>query len=92
MKPEDRKFVLDCLKKSKQRICVICEKKNSYCVFTCSKKCHAKFVRELVKRFGKFKKVIVEEKAYKVPLIDIIEKGLKGWEIPLKYELWDDKN
>lgn len=43
------------------------------------------------KKFGKYKKVIVNGKIYRVPTKDIVLNGIKGREVPLKYPLWGDK-
>jgi predicted nucleic acid-binding Zn ribbon protein len=71
-------------------VCVVCDKNNNnYREFTCSEKCHKIFVEKLIKLFGKYKKVIDINTmiAYKVPTIDIIEKGLRHSDLP-KYPLW----
>jgi len=46
-------------------------------------------VASMERKFGKFKKVIVNGKTYRVPTKDIILNGLKGWEVKKKYPLWD---
>ena len=48
-------------------------------------------LKALIKEFGEFKKVIdmVSGFAYKVPLTDIITKGLKQQELN-KYPIWED--
>ncbi len=46
---------------------------------TCSDDCHEKLIHRFEERFGLFKRVIDEETqiAYRVPIRDIIEKGLR---------------
>jgi hypothetical protein len=73
------------------RVCVICGK--SYVIGrlpTCSEECHRKLVEKLIKGFGEYKKVIDAEtgKAYKVPVRDIIEKGLKYKDL-INYPPWE---
>lgn len=81
-------FMMECLEIMAEGKCVICGRKHSHRVFTCSEECHEKFVEELIDRYGEFKKIVVDGVAYKVPTVDIIEKGVKGWEVPEKYEVW----
>ena len=52
-----------------------------------------KLVKDLMsasmeKKFGKYKKVIVDGVAYKVPTKDIVLDGIKGREVPKKYPKW----
>ena len=73
------------------RTCVICGR--VYILgyrLTCSKECHERLIEILENKFGKYKKVIDAEtgKAYKVPLRDIIEKGLR-YEDLKNYPLWE---
>ena len=73
------------------RTCVICGR--SYILgyrLTCSRECHEKLIEILIKKFGEYKKVIDAEtgKAYKVPLRDIVEKGLKHEDLK-NYPLWE---
>ena len=46
---------------------------------TCSNECHEELILRLELKFGIYKKVTDQEtmKTYKVPLRDLIEKGLK---------------
>ena len=74
------------------RTCVICGR--TYILgyqLTCSRECHEKLIEILEKKFGKYKKVVDAEtgKVYKVPLRDIIEKGLKHEELK-NYPLWNN--
>jgi len=74
------------------RVCVICGK--AYIIgrlFTCSDECHKKLIEALVKKFGEYKKVVDAEtgKAYKVPVRDILEKGLRYKDL-ISYPLWED--
>jgi len=75
----------------KKRTCVICGKQHNNREFTCSDECHKKFVQEMIKQFGKYKRVEDMEtgKEYKVPTEDIIEKGLKHADL-VKYPKWRD--
>jgi len=73
------------------RVCVICGE--PYVIgrqYTCSEKCHRKFVRALIKKSGKYKKVIDARTgvAHRVPTKDIIEKGLQYKDLP-NYPLWE---
>ncbi len=49
-------------------------------VLTCSDACHKVLVDRLEKNFGKYKKVtaISTGRSYRVPVWDIIEKGVNG--------------
>jgi len=74
------------------RVCVICGK--PYLIgrlLTCSEECHRKLVERLIREFGEYKKVVDVEtgKAYKVPVRDIIEKGLKYRDL-INYPPWND--
>lgn len=42
------------------------------------------------KKFGKFKKIVVNGTAYKVPTRDVVLNGVVGAEIPKKYPKWGD--
>ena len=75
------------------RVCVICGK--PYLIgrlLTCSEECHRKLVERLIREFGECKKVVDVEtgKAYKVPVRDIIEKGLKYKDL-INYPPWNDQ-
>lgn len=51
---------------------------------TCSNSCHEKFIDDMEKQFGKYKKVMHETtgRTYKIPTRYIIEFGLRGEELP----------
>jgi len=73
-----------------QHVCVICCK--AYVggrLYTCSEACHKRFVGLLVEEFGEHKRVVDAEtgKAYRVPMRDIIEKGLRHADL-VKYPEW----
>ena len=60
--------------------CVICRKPiNRILVLkqTCSDECHEKYIQKLETSFGKFKFVIYNKAAYRVPTRYIAEHGLK---------------
>jgi hypothetical protein len=71
--------------------CKICGKPITGCKMTCSDICHELFVKLCENAFGVNKKVVDEDTgiAYRVPVRDIIEKGLK-WEDLNRYPIWDD--
>jgi hypothetical protein len=55
-----------------------------------------KLIKELMvasmeKKFGKFKKIVVNGVAYRVPTKDIVLNGVAGAEIPKKYPKWEDE-
>ncbi len=56
---------------------------------TCGDNCHEKFILEMIKEYGSFKKVIDQETkiAYKVPTRKIIEEGLQ-FEDLTNYPKW----
>jgi hypothetical protein len=88
----DKKFLGNLIQLAMLRICVVCGKAHtSGRLYTCSEKCHQKFIDELVEKFGEHKKIIdqVTGKAYKVPTRDILEKGLSHSNLP-KYPEWKD--
>jgi len=60
-------------------ICWICGAPCSPGRSTCSDECHEKLVHRLEHEFGVYKKVVNLEtgKAHRVPIRDIIEKGLR---------------
>lgn len=75
------------------RVCVVCGK--SYIIgyeSTCSEECHKKLIDEMVAKFGEYKRIIDAEtgKAYKVPIRDILERGL-AWKDLIKYPEWAEK-
>jgi len=75
------------------RVCVICGKPYvNGRLLTCSEECHRKLVERLIREFGEYKKVVDAEtgKVYKVPVRDIIEKGLRYRDL-IKYPLWEDQ-
>lgn len=47
-------------------------------------------VASMERKFGKFKKVVVNGKTYRVPIKDIVLDGIKGWEVKKKYPLWGE--
>jgi len=59
---------------------------------TCSEQCHQELVRRLISKFDEFQKVVRRSTgiAYKVPTIDIIEKGVREQELD-RYPLWGEK-
>lgn len=64
--------------------CVICQELyDQGRETTCSEACHEELVRRLAAQFGEFKKVIRESTgiAYRVPIRDIIEPGVKEQEL-----------
>lgn len=61
------------------KACVVCGKVHNYRECTCSDECHDLFKQMLLERFGEHK-IVVDlgtGKKYRVPTVDIIEKGLK---------------
>lgn len=60
---------------------------------TCSDECHEKLVERLIAGFGEFKKVVRQRTdiAYKVPTMDILEKGVSEDELD-QYPLWEEDN
>ena len=58
---------------------------------TCSTECHTALVEKMIAEFGEFKKVIRVSTgvAYKVPVKDIIELGIKEQELD-KYPIWEE--
>lgn len=58
---------------------------------TCSEECHLSLISQMEKDFGKFKKVIdsTTDIPYKVPVKDIIEKGLNP-NMLQNYEKWSE--
>ena len=71
--------------------CFICGKVCLPGHATCSRECHEAFVHKLEMDFGKYKKVIDTSGIHRVPTRDIIEKGLKQWEL-VNYPLWTEKD
>jgi len=72
--------------------CVICQQiYDRGRELTCSDECHEELVRRLVADSGEFKKVVRLSTgvAYKVPTMDIIEKGLKEGEVD-QYPIWEE--
>ncbi len=57
---------------------------------TCSQPCHDKLVTALMAKFGKFKKIVRASTggAFKVPTIDIIEKGVREQDLE-QYPRWE---
>lgn len=74
-------------------LCVTCGKPmaESRRILTCSEECHERLVEKLIRKFGEFKRVVDAEtgKAHRVPIRDIIERGLKHEDLA-KYPLWDE--
>jgi hypothetical protein len=90
----DPKFLRDLLEYATRRICVVCEKAHtSGRLFTCSEKCHKKFIEDMERKFGPYKKVVDEEtgKAYKVPTRLILEQGLKHEDLK-KFPRWKEES
>jgi len=58
---------------------------------TCSDECHQELARRLVAQSGEFKKVVrvTTGVAYKVPMRDIIEHGVREQELD-RYPLWEE--
>ena len=58
---------------------------------TCSDECHQELARRLVAQFGEFKQVVsmTTGVAYKVPMIDIIELGVREPDLD-RYPVWED--
>ena len=80
------------------RKCFICDKLyEPGRELTCSEGCHEKLVEQLTERlvaeFGEFKKMVRQSTgvAYRVPVRDIIEKGVKEEELN-QYPLWEGNN
>ncbi|MBA7578256.1 hypothetical protein ES708_20118 [subsurface metagenome] len=72
--------------------CVICDTKDiQQGGVTCSAQCHEELVSRLIARFGEFKKVVSQSTgvAYKVPIRDIIEKGIREQDLD-QYPLWEE--
>mgnify|MGYP000185601140 CR=1 FL=1 len=74
------------------RVCIICGR--SYIIgrqFTCSDKCHEELVNRLTQIFGKYKKIIDAEtgRVYKVPIKDILDRGLRYKDL-INYPLWEE--
>ncbi|MDD5701384.1 MAG: hypothetical protein PHU23_04960 [Dehalococcoidales bacterium] len=74
--------------------CVVCDKPFEPAVdgqSTCSTLCHNELVRYYTWRFGEFKKIvrISTGEAFKVPMKDIIEKGICEQDLD-KYPRWED--
>lgn len=59
---------------------------------TCSDACHEKLVNCLIAEFGEFKKVmdVTTGIAYRVPTKDIIEKGLRWYDLN-QYPRWEEE-
>ena len=73
-------------------ICVICGKLYEQGrELTCSDACHKELAKRLISQFGEFKKVVRQRTgiAYRVPLMDIIEKGIREEDLD-QYPVWDD--
>jgi hypothetical protein len=58
---------------------------------TCSQECHDKFVRMMEFKYGPTKKIIRETtgEAFRVPVRDIIEKGVREQDLD-QYPKWVD--
>lgn len=73
--------------------CAVCgkPKAGSRRLLTCSDGCHERLVERLVREFGEFKRVVDAEtgKAYKVPVRDILELGLKREDL-VRYPPWEE--
>lgn len=57
---------------------------------TCSPHCHDEFIRYYTWRFGPYKKIVrlSTGEAFKVPVVDIIERGIKEQDLD-KYPKWE---
>lgn len=80
----------DALVKPSARICIVCGKAHTTGrIYTCSERCHKKFIDAMVKKFGEHKKIVdaTTNKAYKVPTRVILENGLKHSDLP-KFPEW----
>jgi hypothetical protein len=74
--------------------CFICGTAYSSDIYraTCGKpECHEALVRYMIARFGEFKKVVRAStgQTFKVPVRDIIEKGLREQDLD-KYPVWGE--
>jgi hypothetical protein len=85
------------VKKTGMDICVVCGKEyepaeNVIVQLTCSKECHDKLVESFIARFGEYKKVIRAGtgEAFRVPIRDIIEKGISEQTLD-KYPKWKEE-
>lgn len=57
--------------------------------YTCSEECHEKLKEKIITEFGEFKKIVRAStgEVFKVPTIDIIEKGIREQELD-QYPRW----
>jgi hypothetical protein len=74
--------------------CFICGMAYSTDVYrtTCGKpECHEKLVQKIIAEYGEFKKVtrMSTGQTFKVPVRDIIEKGIREQELD-KYPIWEE--
>ena len=72
--------------------CVICLKRyDQGREWTCSDECHEELIRRLIAEFGQFKKMVRQSTglAYKVPTMDIIERGIKEKNLD-QYPRWEE--
>ncbi len=72
--------------------CVVCDTEfEAENKVTCSPACHEEFVRYMTWRYGEFKKVIRMStgEAFKVPVVDIIEMGVKEQDLD-QYPKWEE--
>ena len=71
--------------------CFICGKPCQPGRATCSDDCHEKMVYKFEQEFGTYKKVVDDTTGltHKVPVRDIVERGLKQSELH-KYPLWTE--
>jgi protein-arginine kinase activator protein McsA len=73
--------------------CVVCSAEyNGQFKFglTCCQECHDRFLNYMVFRYGEFKRVIRQStgEAFKVPVRDIIEHGIKEQDLD-RYPKWE---
>jgi len=71
--------------------CFVCNREyESGRELTCSDRCHQELAKRLLARFGEFKKVVRQSTgvAYKVPIRDIIEKGIREQDLD-RYPIWN---
>jgi hypothetical protein len=72
--------------------CAVCDTVfESQGQITCSDHCHEEFIRYMSWRYGEFKKVVRAStgEAFKVPIADIIECGVKEQDLD-RYPKWED--
>ena len=87
------KSILEIFKHRILKQCVVCGSSIDSDIprITCSVSCHEEFIELMEKELGKDKKVVDSETQiiYRVPLRDIIEKGIKQEDLH-KYPVWKE--